>query len=164
MALKISLVVCLLITIIASLALSSSEDHHHHHHHRVPPQNHRSATWPVWYHDRLLHARHAHPNDERVASGTTTTTMKSPWTVRPQVPATRSPQQVNPAPRHHVGQRTLEHKSSSGAVAMAKYDGTRAIAYASYHDNHRHQSREAVTQSYQLVPTTAPTYTRHHSG
>ncbi|EZA60754.1 Low-density lipoprotein receptor-related protein 1B [Ooceraea biroi] len=159
MALKIPLAY-LLIAIAASLALSSSDDHHH----RVPPHNHRFA-WPVWYRDRLLHTRHGHPNDERVVPGTSTvTTTRSPWTVRPQVPTTRSPHQVNPVLRHHVGQRTLEHKFSGGAVAMAKYDGTRAIAYASYHDNHRHQPREAVTQSYQLVPTTAPTYTRHHSG
>jgi len=161
MALKIP-PVCLLITIAASLALSpsSSEDHLH----RVPPYSHGFA-WPVWYRDRLLHARHARPSD--VVPGTTSiaTTTRSPWTAWPQIPATRSPQQVNPPSRHHVGQRTLQHKSSDGAVAVAKHDGTRTIAYASYHDNHRHRQGEAVTQIYQLVPTTAPTtYTRHHSG
>jgi len=159
MALKIP-PACLLIAIAASLALSpsSSEDHHH----RVPPYSHGFA-WPVWYRDRLLHARHARPSD--VVSGTTiVTTTRSPWTARPQVLATRSPQQVNLPSRHHVGQQTLQHKSNGGAVAVAKHDGTRAIAYASYHDNHRHRQGEAVTQIYQLVPTTAPMYTRHHSG
>lgn len=147
MDLKI-LLACLLI---AGSVLASPEDHHRlHSSHRV--------VWPVWYRDRLLHARHDRPDDERRDVVRETTTTKGPWTpLRPQVSATRSPQQINSASRHHV-----EHKF--GVVTITEHGGTRATAYASYQSNHRHQPREAVTQNYQLVPTTAPTYTRHHAG
>ena len=152
MALKI-LLACLLIAATADSAPSSSEDHH-----RLPSHSHR-VVWPVWYRDRLLHARHDRPDDEHGEHVRETTTVKSPWTpLRPQVSATRSPQQINPASRHHHA----EHKF--GVVTITEHGGTRATAYAGYHGNHRHQPREAVTQSYQLVPTTAPTYTRHHTG
>ncbi|XP_067212173.1 uncharacterized protein slow [Linepithema humile] len=149
------LLACLLATITARSALSSPED-------RLSSHS-RGIVWPVWYRDRLLHARHSHhPDDERIVREMTTA--RSSWTVvRPQVSATGLPQQASSPPRHHVGQRTLEHKFG-GAVAMAEYGNTRAIAYAAYHSNHRHQPRDAVTQNYQLVPTTTPTYTRHHSG
>lgn len=158
MAPKILLLACLLITIAArSSALSSSPEDHY----RLSSHN-RRIVWPVWYRDRLLHARHNRPDDERPVVRETTTT-RSPRTARSQVSATRLPQQADSAPRHHVEQRTLEHKTG-GAVAMAEYGDTRAIAYAGYHSNHRHQPRDAVTQNYQLVPTTVPTYTRHHSG
>ncbi|KAL6447722.1 hypothetical protein ACFW04_000112 [Cataglyphis niger] len=146
------LLACLLVAVTASSALSSPEDHH-----RLPSHNHR-VVWPVWYRDRLLHARHDRSDDEHSVVRETTTT-KGPWTpLRPQVSATRSPQQINSVSRHHH----VEHKL--GVVTIAEHGGTRVTAYAGYHDNHRHQSREAVTQSYQLVPTTAPTYTRHHAG
>ncbi|XP_014471142.1 PREDICTED: protocadherin Fat 4 [Dinoponera quadriceps] len=136
MALKV-LLAC---WIVASPALSSPED-------RIP--GHSGVVWPAWYRDRLQHARHDVVPE--------TSTARNPW--RPQ--ATRLAQRTNS--RHHVEQRTLEH-NFSGAVAMTEHGGTKAIAYASYHGNHRHQPREDVTQSYQLIPTTAPTYTRHHSG
>ncbi|XP_011267023.1 protein HEG [Camponotus floridanus] len=141
MALKI-LLACLLIAM-ASSAPSSPKDHH-----RLP--SHR-VVWPAWYRDRLLHARH----DEHRARETTTT--RAPWTPL-QVSATRSPQQINSVSRHHH----TEHKF--GVVTIAEHDGTRATAYAGYHGDHRHQPREAVTQSYQLAPTAAPTYTRYHAG
>lgn len=151
MALKI-LLACLFIAATASSAPSSPEDHH-----RLPSHSHR-VVWPVWYRDRLLHARHDRPDDEHSVVRETTTT-RGPWTpLRPQVSATRSPQQINSVSRHHH----VEHKL--GVVTIAEHGGTRATAYAGYHDNHRHQPREAVTQSYQLVPTTAPTYTRYHTG
>ncbi|KAI4499805.1 hypothetical protein M0802_005061 [Mischocyttarus mexicanus] len=54
-----------------------------------------------------------------------------------------------------------------GAIAVAEYSGTRAIAYAGFHDDHhRHRTYpEIVTRGYQRIHTTAPTiYTRHHSG
>lgn len=157
MTLKI-LLASLLIAVTTSSVLSSSEDHH-----RVPSRSHRidQFVWPVWYRDRLPHARHNRPDDERVVRETTTTT-RSPWTPRPQVLTTRSPQQINSASRH-TEQRMLEQKFN-GAVAMAETDGTRAIAYAGYHGNHRHQPKEMGTQSFQPITTTVPTYTRHHSG
>ncbi|XP_015183388.1 PREDICTED: uncharacterized protein LOC107070059 [Polistes dominula] len=54
-----------------------------------------------------------------------------------------------------------------GAIAVAEYSGTRAIAYAGFHDDHRHHSypETPVTRGYQRILTTTPaTYTRHHSG
>lgn len=158
MALKILLVYCFIVNA-ASLVLSSPEDHH-----RVPPRSDHRVMWPAWYRDRLLHVRHDRPGDGRVVPEITTT--RSPWMSRAQVTTTRSPspQQANSmAWYHRVEQRTLGH-NFSGAVAMAEHGGTRAIAYAGYHGNHRHQPREAVTQSYQLIPTTTPTYTRYHPG
>lgn len=142
MALKI-LLACLLIAMASSVP-SSPEDHH-----RLP--SHR-VVWPAWYRDRLLHARH----DEHRAIRETTTT-RGPWSPL-QVSATRSPQQINSVSRHH----RAEHKF--GVVTIAEQDGTRATAYAGYRDDHRHQPREAVTQTYQLAPTAAPTYTRYHAG
>lgn len=159
MALKILLACWLIATFTASPALSSSEDHH-----RASSRGDHRVVWPAWYRERLLRARHDHPNDGHVVQETTTA--RSPWTSRPQMMATtRSPQAPQQASsrHHHVEQRTLEH-NFSGAVAMTEHGGTRAIAYAGYHGNHRHQPREAVTQSYQLIPTTASTYTRHHPG
>ncbi|XP_018403914.1 PREDICTED: uncharacterized protein LOC108780637 [Cyphomyrmex costatus] len=155
MTLKILLVSLLIAATICSV-LSSSEDHH-----RVLLRNHRIVL-PIWYHDRLPHARHDRLNDERIVRETTTTTTKSPWTLRPQVSTTRSSQQLNSASRH-MEQRMLEQKFN-GVVAMAENGGTRAIAYAGYHGNHRHQSREMGTQGFQPISTTVPTYTRHHSG
>ncbi|XP_032690189.1 latent-transforming growth factor beta-binding protein 2 [Odontomachus brunneus] len=156
MALKI-LLTCWFIANTACPALSSPEDHH-----RVPSRSDHRVVWPAWYRDRLLHARHDRSGDGRVAPETTTS--RSPWTSRAQVTATRSPSPQQPDSwHHHMEQRTLEH-NFSGAVAMTEHGGTRAIAYAGYHGNHRHQPAEVVTQSYQLIPTTAPTYTRHHPG
>ncbi|XP_011153397.1 latent-transforming growth factor beta-binding protein 4 [Harpegnathos saltator] len=161
MALKI-LLACWLIATTASPALSSPEDHH-----RVPSRGDHRVVWPAWYRDRLLHAKHERVSEDgRVVPETSTA--RSPWTSRPQVSTaarSQSPQQPQSTRRHHVEQRTLEQNLSSvGAVVMTEHGGTRAIAYAGYHGNHRHQAREAVTQSYQLIPTTAPTYTRHHPG
>lgn len=52
-----------------------------------------------------------------------------------------------------------------GAIAVAEYAGTRAIAYAGFHEDHRHRAlSEATTRGYQRILTTTPTYTRHHSG
>ena len=156
MTLKI-LLESLLIAAVTSSVLSSSEDHH-----RVLLRNHRIVL-PVWYHDRLPHPRHDYlDDDKRIVQETTTTTMKNPWTLRPQVSTTRSSQQINSASRH-IEQRMLEQKFN-GAVAMAENGGTRAIAYAGYHGNHRHQPREMGTQGFQPISTTVPTYTRHHSG
>ncbi|XP_039304472.1 epidermal growth factor-like protein 7 isoform X2 [Solenopsis invicta] len=158
MTLKI-LLASFLIAATTSSVLSSSEDHH-----RVPPRNHKidQFIWPVWYRDRLPHARHDRLDDERVSRETTTST-RSPWTPqRSQVSTTRSPQQINSASRH-IEQRMLKQKFN-GVVAMAETGGTRAIAYAGYHGNHRHQPREMGPQSFQPVTTTVPTYTRHHSG
>lgn len=153
MTLKI-LLASLLIAATTSSVLSLSDDHH-----RVPARNHR-IVWPVWYRDRLLHARHDRLDDERVQE--TTTTTRSPWSPQPQVSTTRSPEQINSASRH-IEQRMLEQKFN-GAVAMAENGGTRAIAYAGYHGNHRHQPREMGMQGFQPIITTVPTYTRHHSG
>ncbi|KYN21685.1 Epidermal growth factor-like protein 7 [Trachymyrmex cornetzi] len=155
MTLKILLEI-LLIAAATSSVLSSSEDHH-----RVLLRSHRIVL-PVWYHNRLPHARHDHLDNEGVVRETTTTTMKNPWTLRSQVSTTKSSQQINSASRH-IEQRMLEQKFN-GAVAMAENGGTRAIAYAGYHGNHRHQPREMGTQGYQPISTTVPTYTRHHSG
>jgi len=155
MTLKI-LLESLLIAAATSSVLSSSEDHH-----RVLLRSHKTVL-PVWYHDRLPHAKY-HLDDERIVQETTTTTtMKNPWTLRPQISTTRSSQQINSASRH-IEQRILEQKFN-GAVAMAENGGTRAIAYAGYHGNHRHQPKEMSTQGFQLISTTVPTYTRHHSG
>jgi len=144
MTLKI-LLASLLIAATTSSVLSSSEDHH-----RVPLRSHRIVL-PVWYRDRLLHARHDHIVRE------TTTTMRNPWMLRPLI-STKS--QINSASRH-MEQQMLEQKFND---AMAENGGTRAIAYTGYHDSHRHQPREMGTQSFQSISTTVPTYTRHHSG
>lgn len=154
MTLKI-LLASLLIAATTNFVLSSSEDHH-----RVPLRSHRIVL-PVWYRDRLPHARHDRLDDERIVRETTTTT-RSPWTPQPQVTTTRSSQQINSVSRH-MEQRMLEQKFN-GAVAMAENGGTRAIAYAGYHGNHRHQPREMNMQGFQPISTTVPTYTRHHSG
>ncbi|KYQ51240.1 Epidermal growth factor-like protein 7 [Trachymyrmex zeteki] len=160
MTLKILL--SLLIAATTCSVLSSSEDHP-----RVLLRSHRIVL-PVWYHDRLPHARHDHLDDERIVretttTTTTTTTTKNPWTLRPQVSTTRSSQQINSASRH-MEQWMLEQKFN-GAVAMAENGGTRTIAYTGYHHgNHRHQPREMGTQGFQSISTTVPTYTRHHSG
>ncbi|XP_011051020.1 PREDICTED: uncharacterized protein LOC105144054 [Acromyrmex echinatior] len=154
MTLKI-LLESLLIAAVTSSVLSSSEDHH-----RVLLRSHRIVL-PVWNHDRL-YPRHDHLDDERIVRETTATTTKNPWMLRSQVSMTRSSQQINSASRH-IEQRMLEQKFN-GAVAMTENGGTRAIAYAGYHSNHRHQPREMGTQSFQPISTTVPTYTRHHSG
>lgn len=145
-----SLLIAISRVVPASSALSPDD------HHLSPSHNHK-ILWPVWYRDRLLNARQ-HRQDDEQRTVQETTTARSSWT--PRIFTTRL-SQVTTAPRHHVDHRTLDQKFS-GAVAMADYDGTRTIAYAGYHGNHRHQPRE--TQSSYQVPTTVPTYTRHYSG
>ncbi|KAG7203454.1 hypothetical protein KM043_013517 [Ampulex compressa] len=126
-------------------------------------------VWPLWYHERIARARHEH--DARLIPREATT--RSPWSRedlagRTSSTTTRSPQ--SKGVRHHVEHRFVEQRPTTArsekysAVAVAEYSGTRAVAYAGYHNNHRHQSREAVTQAYQRAATTAPTYTRHHPG
>lgn len=156
MTLKI-LLASLLIAATTSSVLSSLEDHH-----GIPSRSHR-IVWPVWYRDRLPHAKHDRLDDKRVVQETTTTTARSPWTSRPQISTTRSPRdQINLASRH-MEQRMLEQKFN--AVAIVENGGTRATAYAGYHGNHhQHQPREMGTQGFQPITTTIPTYTRHHSG
>lgn len=154
MTLKI-LLASLLIAATTSFVLSSSEDHH-----GIPSRSHR-IVWPVWYRDRQPHASHDRPDDKHLVRETTTP--RGPWTPRPQVSTTRSPQQINSASRH-AEQRILEQKFN-GAVAMVENSGTRAIAYAGYHgSHHQHHLRETDTQGFQLITTTVPTFTRHHSG
>ncbi|XP_077265827.1 epidermal growth factor-like protein slowdown isoform X4 [Temnothorax americanus] len=152
MTLKI-LLASLLIAATTSSVLPSLEDHH-----GIPSRSHR-IVWPLWYRDRLPHARHDRLDDKLVVRETTTTA-RSTLTPRPQVSTTRSPQQINSA----SGQRMLEQKFN-GAVAMVENGGTRAIAYAGYHSNHRqHQPREIGAQGFPPITTTVPTYARHHSG
>ncbi|XP_024888625.1 uncharacterized protein LOC112465346 isoform X1 [Temnothorax curvispinosus] len=155
MTLKI-LLASLLIAATTSSVPPSLEDHH-----GIPSRSHR-IVWPLWYRDRLPHARHDRLDDKLVVRETTTTA-RSPWTPRPQVSTTRSPQQINSA-SGHLEQRMLEQKFN-GAVAMVENGGTRAIAYAGYHSNHRqHQPREMGAQGFQPITTTVPTYAKHHSG
>ncbi|XP_020278849.1 protein HEG [Pseudomyrmex gracilis] len=144
-----SLLIAISRAVPTSLALSSDD------HHRLSSNNHR-VLWPVWYRDKLLHARQ-HRQDDEQRTVQETTTAKSSWT--PQIFTTRLSQVTS---RHQVDHRTLDQKFS-GAVAMADYGGTRAIAYAGYHGNHRHQPRE-TQNSYQVPTTDVPTYTRHYSG
>lgn len=155
MTLKV-LLASLLIAATTGSVLPSSEDHH-----GISSRSHR-MVWPVWYRDRQPHARHDRLDDKR-AVRETTTAVRTPWTPRPQVSTTRSPQQINSASRHPE-QRMVEQKFN-GAVAMVANGGTRAIAYAGYHGNHhQHHLRETDTQGFQLITTTVPTFTRHHSG
>ncbi|XP_011636889.1 uncharacterized protein LOC105427048 [Pogonomyrmex barbatus] len=155
MTLKVLLTSLVVVATASRFVLSSLDDHHR----RVPSHSHR-IIWPVWHRDKLLHARHNRSDDERVVRETTT--RSPPWTPLSQISMTRSPQQINSAARD-VERRTLEQKFS-GAVAMAEYGGTRAIAYAGYHGNHWYQPKETDAQNYQPTITTVPTYTRHHSG
>ncbi|CAL7944745.1 unnamed protein product [Xylocopa violacea] len=122
-------------------------------------------VWPVWYHEKLARARHDRDGrglQQPAASG---------WP-RDDPFADRSSTTIAPAQtaasRHRVEQRVHEQRATKpekfSAVAVAEYSGTRAIAYAGYHNNHRHQPREAVAQGYQYHTTTPATYTKHHPG
>ncbi|CAK9805144.1 Epidermal growth factor-like protein 7 [Anthophora plagiata] len=120
--------------------------------------------WPVWFHENLARARH--DRDGRSFPATQTNSWNRNDLLLDRASSTVAPQ--TGASRHHVDQRVHEQKISKpekfSAVAVAEYGGTRAIAYAGYHNNHRHQPREAVTQSYQHLTTTPSTYTKHHPG
>ncbi|XP_076620655.1 epidermal growth factor-like protein slowdown [Colletes latitarsis] len=131
--------------------------------------DHRGYTshrliFPLWYHEKLARTRH-----DRDARSFQQTTAKS-WSRQEHVPerytSTIAPQ--TGAPRHHVDHRFHEQRPGSSKQekfsAVAEYSGTRAVTYAGYHNNHRHQPREAVTQSYQHLATTPTTYTKHHPG
>lgn len=151
MALKILLIWSVIVTMVNSSS-PLPEDHHRSssYHHRI--------VWPIWYRDRLVRSRHNH-QDDRTSLLRESNVTRTSWTPRSQIFMTRLPQQVNAAPRYNVEQRTQEHN----AFAVMEYNGTRTIAY--YHSNDRDESRDTVTQSYQLVPTTGPTtYIRHHPG
>ncbi|CAK9825286.1 Epidermal growth factor-like protein 7 [Anthophora retusa] len=120
--------------------------------------------WPVWFHENLARARH--DRDGRSFPATQTNSWNRNDLLLDRASSTVAPQ--TGASRHHVDQRVHEQRISKpekfSAVAVAEYGGTRAIAYAGYHNNHRHQPREAVTQSYQHLTTTPSTYTKHHPG
>ncbi|XP_015432606.1 PREDICTED: uncharacterized protein LOC107188766 [Dufourea novaeangliae] len=127
--------------------------------------NHR-LLWPLWYHEKSTRTRH--DRDDRDFQLTTTTkslsrqdsfrTDKTVSTTSPSISQSR----------YHVEQRVHEQRPGSSKqekfTGVMKYAGTRTVAYAGYHNNHRHQPREAVTQNYQHVATTPSTYTRHHPG
>ncbi|KAK1128266.1 hypothetical protein K0M31_002736 [Melipona bicolor] len=129
--------------------------------------NHK-LIWPVWpYREKLPHARH--DRDGRTGFQQATTGVNN-WSRNDPFPE-RSSSTIAPLLiggfRHRVEHRVEQRISKPekfSAVAVAEYAGARAIAQASYHNNHRHQPREAVTQNYQHHTTTPATYTRHHPG
>ncbi|XP_076181703.1 epidermal growth factor-like protein slowdown [Ptiloglossa arizonensis] len=137
------------------------DDHRGHASHRL--------LLPLWYHEKLVRARH--DRDARSFPQPTTKSWsrqdlfaeRSTTTIAsPTLPSRHRAEQHQQQQRAHE-QRPKQEKFS--AVAVAEYAGTRAIAYAGYRNNHRHQPREAVTQSYQHPPATTPTtYTKHHPG
>ncbi|XP_017878708.1 uncharacterized protein LOC108624132 [Ceratina calcarata] len=114
---------------------------------------------PLWFHEKLARTRHDGRDvvDDRSRDDLT---VGSSTTVAPHVPGL--------ARRHVDQQRVHEQRASRSekfsAVAVAEYSGTRAIAYAGFHNNHRHQPSDAATQSYHHHTTTPATYTRHHPG
>ncbi|XP_050575426.1 uncharacterized protein LOC126915088 [Bombus affinis] len=129
--------------------------------------NHR-LTWPVWpYHEKFTRSRHEHDDRSFQQQGTVNNWIRNDLFERSS--STIAPLQTTASGvRHRVEQRVYEQRTSKpekfSAVAVADYTGTRAIAYAGYHNNHRHQPREVVTQGYQHHTTTPATYTRHHPG
>ncbi|XP_029051203.2 uncharacterized protein LOC114879936 isoform X1 [Osmia bicornis bicornis] len=134
---------------IVSIEHASSSD-------RYDSSSHR-LIWPIWFHEKLSRIRH--DRDSR----------SSQQHLFPErFTSTIAPQSVGS--RHHVEQRVHQQRSGTtkpeklSTIAVAEYGGTRAIAYAGYHNNHRHQPRETVTQSYPHLTTTPSTYTRHHPG
>lgn len=129
--------------------------------------NHR-LTWPVWpYHEKFTRSRHEHDDRSFQQQGTVNNWIRNDLFERSS--STIAPLQTTASGvRHRVEQHVYEQRTSKpekfSAVAVADYTGTRAIAYAGYHNNHRHQPREVVTQGYQHHTTTPATYTRHHPG
>ncbi|XP_076665417.1 epidermal growth factor-like protein slowdown [Andrena cerasifolii] len=135
------------------------------------PGDHHAFTshkvfWPFWYHEKLARSRH-----DRDGRSFQQPTAKS-WT-RQDFFGDKPTSTVAPAdaaPSYHVEKGVHDQRPGASkpekfsAVAVAEYSGTRAIAYAGYHNNHRHQPREAPVQSYQHLATTPSTYTRHHPG
>ncbi|XP_017762239.1 PREDICTED: uncharacterized protein LOC108552287 [Eufriesea mexicana] len=120
--------------------------------------------WPVWFHEKFAHARH--DRDGRSFQQATPNNWSRNDVYAERTSSTVAPPQAG-GPRHRVEQRVHEQRTSKpekfSALAVAEYTGTRAIAYAGYRNNHRHQPREAVTQGYHHT-TTPATYARHHPG
>ncbi|XP_076249668.1 epidermal growth factor-like protein slowdown isoform X2 [Calliopsis andreniformis] len=120
---------------------------------------------PLWYHEKLTRSRH--DRDGRGLQQTSARSWASQDSYTERTTSTAAP--VTATIRYHVDHRVHEQRpgvskqEKFNAIAVAEFGGTRAIAYAGYH-NHRHQPREAVTQSYQHLATTPATYTRHHPG
>ncbi|XP_076643642.1 epidermal growth factor-like protein slowdown [Halictus rubicundus] len=122
--------------------------------------------WPIWYRqERFARTRH----DREGSRDFQQSTARSPShldTVTGR-PVSTVPPPVTDQPRRHVDQRAHEQRPAppkqdkSNVAPVAKYAGTAANAY---HNNHRHQLREAATQRYQHVATTPATYRRHHPG
>ncbi|XP_076748601.1 epidermal growth factor-like protein slowdown [Xylocopa sonorina] len=126
--------------------------------------NSHRLVWPDWYQlARTRHDRDGRGLQQPAANGWH---RDDSFADRPST--TIAPPQQTPVSRHHVEQRVHELRAAKpekfSAVAVAEYSGTRAIGYAGYHNNHRHQPREAVTQGYQYHTTTPATYTKHHHG
>ncbi|XP_006560094.2 uncharacterized protein LOC100577629 isoform X2 [Apis mellifera] len=143
-------------TTISSIEHSSNNDHRDLANHRL--------IWPVWFHEKFVRARHDRHDDRSFQQSAARN-----WSRNDMFPM-RSSSTIAPSiiggSRNRVEQRIHEQRTSKPEKfsAVGEYSGSRAIVYAGYHNNHRHQQREAVTQGYQHRTTTAATYTKHHPG
>nr|XP_033322716.1 uncharacterized protein LOC117218447 [Megalopta genalis] len=137
------------------------------------PSDQRAYTdhrllWPIWYHEKFARARH--DRDDGGGGDFQQSTAKT-WshldTATDRPVSVPPPTGTNEQPRRRVEHRAHEQRpgppklEKSSPANVAKYTGTAAIVY---HNNHRHQPREAATQRFQHAATTPPTYTRHHPG
>ncbi|KAK2587041.1 hypothetical protein KPH14_010995 [Odynerus spinipes] len=122
----------------------------------------QKVVWPHWFRERVARARqerdHAREHDWNRLWNLNDDTAD----VETTIATTQAV--VGPLMRP-IARENVTRAKKFGAIAVAEYAGTRAIAYAGFHEDHRHRALpEAVTRGYQRVFTTTPTYTRHHSG
>ncbi|XP_003702433.1 epidermal growth factor-like protein slowdown [Megachile rotundata] len=116
--------------------------------------------WPVWpvFHEKASRRHDRDSSSFHQSANALNRDAERSTTIAP----------ITGSARHHGELRVHQQRPGNSkpeklsAVAVAEYGGTRAIAYAGYHNNHRHQPRD-VTQSYHITSTQA-TYTRYHPG
>lgn len=163
---------------LASL-LHQSHDRHGSSHHR--------NSWPSWHGSQYFHSRHNHEPQRggRYESSlrnllrgdgttsTTSTTIRSPEPVLATATSRSFRSRENNEEgsrdsRHRVLHRLLEpigETEKLTAVAVSEHGGTRAVAYAGYHDVYRNTQIEAFPAIYQPSTTpTATTYSRPQLG
>ncbi|XP_014609351.1 PREDICTED: uncharacterized protein LOC106789554 [Polistes canadensis] len=128
----------------------------------------RQVVWPHWFRERQSRIQQDRKHDwnrfRSYKNDDDDDDIETSIAVAPTIGSSIGYSPIGSILRHNNATKS----DKFGAIAVAEYSGTRAIAYAGFHDDHRHRvyPETPVTRGYQqiLTTTTPTTYTRHHSG
>lgn len=155
MASTLSLVILQAIVLVVSSADREVRVNESFHRGGVPQIGTRKIIWPHWSRERWARVQERENDWNRLWNYKNDVDVETTIATAPTIGSSMRP----------VVRTNATRPDKFGAIAVAEYAGTRAIAYAGFHEDHRHRALpETATRDYQRILTTTPTYTRHHSG